>query len=307
MKKIKLSFIVFIFFLILTSCSKETEQVIHIIGDSDYIDDALPKEENSNLSIDTIKGSNKVVNGGSSFATIYTGKSNDSIVINLGVKDYNGYYKVRGMTNNNGQIPIIINYNAELPKRFTLQYSIYNEGKNGKIKEFDVEEIKVEKNQIQINLSWDMNNDLDLHLVTPSGKKIYYKNPGYTYPQNFEDSLKKLSAIERNNIPQSILNNKRIPDPIGIMLDVDSNPGCDIDGINSENISIFDLKLLEKGHYKVIANLYDQCLSEKITNFIVTVKKDGKFLDMISGKNPYIGKKLGKEGDNEVIMTFDIK
>ena len=92
------------------------------------------------------------------------------------------------------------------------------------------------------------------------------------------------------------------------MLDVDSNPSCDIDGINSENIIIDNIETVQKGTYTIITNLYDQCLNDDYTtNFAVFAKYKGRFIETKKGRNPYIGYKTGIKSDFQEVIQFEIK
>ena len=301
----KISIILFISIL-LVSCSKESSEVIEVIGSNQFISGYLDSS-NTNLEIDTIVSSGQFVNGGSSFATITTQQS-DSVQINIGVKNYKGYYKIIGKPDISGKIPVIIDFKANAPDSLTLIFNIENESGQSRIQEYDFSKIESETNGIQINLSWDINNDLDLHLLTPSGKEISYKNPGFKYKPNSKDTLRKLYKKYNAKIPIREKIPFIIADSIGIILDVDSNPGCNIDGINSENIIIDDTQLAEKGIYTIIANLYKQCnRREKTTNFVVIAKYKDKFLETLEGKNPFIGYKDGRKNDFQKVIEFEIK
>lgn len=78
---------------------------------------------------------------------------------------------------------------------------------------------------VQVGISWGSATDVDLHVVEPSGAEIYYGNP--------------LS-------------------PAGGQLDLDSNAGCSIDGVNHENV-FWPAGTSADGEYTVRVNLYSGC------------------------------------------------
>lgn len=89
---------------------------------------------------------------------------------------------------------------------------------------------------LQVSLSFDRSDDVDLHVVTPAGVDIYYGNTSNS----------------------------------GGSLDLDSNPGCRIDGVNNENIVWPVNSSPAQGTYKVRVDLYDSCTNGPV-NFTVKV------------------------------------
>lgn len=93
---------------------------------------------------------------------------------------------------------------------------------------------------IQVSISWDVLSDLDLHVIDPSGQHIYFANQSSSTGGN---------------------------------LDLDSNPGCQIDGINNENIT-WPTGRAPRGAYKVYVNLFASC-GRSLTTYSVTVTRRG--------------------------------
>jgi hypothetical protein len=89
---------------------------------------------------------------------------------------------------------------------------------------------------LTVTLDWDALNDVDLHLLEPSGEEIYFRNP--------------TSAL-------------------GGVLDRDSNRGCLIDGINRETIS-YPARNPPPGWYQVGVFLFADCGIPR-ANFTLTV------------------------------------
>jgi hypothetical protein len=93
---------------------------------------------------------------------------------------------------------------------------------------------------IQISVSWDVDNDIDLHVVDPKGFEVYW----------LEDQS-----------------------PEGGVLDLDSNPACAIDSIRNENI-VWPSGKAPPGSYTIRVDNFENCL-DSVTNYVVTVQKAG--------------------------------
>jgi hypothetical protein len=126
----------------------------------------------------------------------------------------------------------------------------------------------VSTGEVQVSLSWDTPTDLDLHVVDPLGNEIYYGNTSAD----------------------------------GGMLDLDSNAGCDIDGINNENITW--ASDAPDGTYTVRVDFYEDCNTTG-ANYSVTVNVNGV-------KQTYTGSfapgsdDFGSEGSGVTVATFTL-
>ena len=90
---------------------------------------------------------------------------------------------------------------------------------------------------LQVSLSWDQLVDVDLHVVEPDGEEIYYGNS---------------TASD------------------GGTLDLDSNAGCSIDGVNNENVTWPAPAKPGNGTYIVRVDYYANC-NDNPVNYQVTV------------------------------------
>ena len=96
---------------------------------------------------------------------------------------------------------------------------------------------------VQVSLSWDTETDVDLHVVDPTGEEIYYGSTS--------------SAS-------------------GGQLDLDSNAGCGIDGINNENVT-WPTGMAPDGTYVVRVNYWSACGPPPLpANFTVTTNVCGQ-------------------------------
>jgi len=114
----------------------------------------------------------------------------------------------------------------------------------------------------RLNLSFDNAKDLDLFVVQPDGEIVFFGNTGYYYVE---------AGV-----------------PKGWGLDIDSNPMCYIDGINSENV-FFSNEYIQSGKYEVWVNMYMNCDESIPTNWVVTARYQGSLLSTTYGQNPARG------------------
>jgi len=119
---------------------------------------------------------------------------------------------------------------------------------------------------VQVSVSWDAPSDVDLHVVEPSGAEIYYAND--------------TSAT-------------------GGSLDVDSNPACNIDGRQIENIR-WNTRA-PGGTYIVRVDYWEDCGVAR-TNYLVTVK-NGASTQTFTGNFTGLGDH-GGGGSGRLITSF---
>jgi hypothetical protein len=120
---------------------------------------------------------------------------------------------------------------------------------------------------IQVTLSWDVNSDVDLHVVEPSGEELFY-------------------AHERS--------------ATGGELDLDSNAACVIDGVRNENVT-WPVGRAPRGTYTVRVDYWDSCSVPK-TNF--TVRINGGTVQILSGSFTGSGDQGGR-GSGRFIASFE--
>jgi len=150
------------------------------------------------------------------------------------------------------------------------KFIVSGKTKNNQIAKPEPENLKtinVLSGKLQISLSWDTDDDLDLYVFTPNGDRIYY---GKKKARNGKDSL-----------------------------DIDSNAGCNEDfmlGNNAENVAIgVDGGEIPTGQYKVAVYLYRKCsdgVPRRGASFRATAAYNGSFIREFGGKG-------GKFGDTE--------
>lgn len=264
MKTFKGSFVLFIaglFAFSLISCEKDkksegTDSYLQVTG-ANYIDKSMPSASGNGPQINDILGNSSVIEGGSNPITIYS----DDVVkkILVGVKGKNGYYEY-AVTNKSSASYYMISVvlSTEIPNgEFTIILAVIdNDGLVSDIFDLPVEVVEVGTGKLQVSLSWDQLNDVDLHLYEPGGEEIYFVN----------DSSEN-----------------------GGVLDLDSNPICFLDAVNNENITYSENATLVAGEYIVTVDLYSNCSITEKTNYIVTARLNGNIITGTGIKNPYNG------------------
>jgi len=146
--------------------------------------------------------------------------------------------------------------------------------------------------ELVVSLSWDRGADLDLVVVTPSGKVVSPKDPSTA---NVDD--------EGNPVPG---------ESVGVF-DLDANADCSGDGRRLENL-VFEARP-EPGRYLVYANLFDPCGESSVRFSVALYEKirgddDGTYavnrtLDthgVLSSAQANAGAKLGT-----YLMQFQVK
>ena len=130
--------------------------------------------------------------------------------------------------------------------------------------------VEVMTGDVQVALSWDLSEDLEIYVVEPSGEEIYFGHSS--------------SAT-------------------GGLLDLDSNPGCGIDGINHESIS-WAPGQAPRGEYEVRVNYWSNCGTTETVNYTVTVRHSGVVETFTGSFEP--GEAVGGgSGAGVVVATFE--
>ncbi len=282
----------FLFIGLLSACSSDDSkepQLDATVNDLFQVQNASLQHKEfptatSEASLEIMSMNTNVIPGGTSYATIQT--STPAQKIYVGAVDEAGYYELQA-ENDGG---------TELNQNFILKINQLNEEDNFTVRLAyldinnqvsqtvfaDLLVTNVGTGTLQVSLSFDNDKDIDLHLIEPDGEHIFYAN-----------------MMSSN----------------GGELDLDSNPGCYIDGINNENIFYPEDAELDAGTYSVYVDMYSNCDETIATNFVVSVYLDGVEITT-SEVNPYSGNfpagfpsnqgGSGIENDIAPILTFDI-
>ena len=162
-------------------------------------------------------------------------------------------------------VTVLLVISVEMPKTlFTLQVAGGSASSTGPYQSTDLGVIFVGTGEIQTNVTWDTPADVDLHLIDPSGKEIYYAS--------------------RNS-------------PTGGQLDLDSNAGCGTDGPRAENIFWGDGIVVPHGEYILRVDYWSSCGAVR-TNYTVTMNLRGQppriFTGTLTGQGSGGGAGSGK-------------
>jgi len=154
----------------------------------------------------------------------------------------------------------------------TLDLDIQTVDSQGNISDPDTTSfptLQVGSGTLQISLSWGTPDDLDLHVVEPSGNEIYY------------------------GARQS---------PDGGVLDLDSNPACEIDNIDNENVT-WPNATPPAGQYIVRTDFYESC-SGLSPAYQVTVNNCGN-VSQFTGSFTPDQQDFGGAGSGVTVSTFN--
>jgi uncharacterized protein YfaP (DUF2135 family) len=215
----------------ITNVTARTGTVIGILHDTDAPESAAGPAP-------TVAGIATVVNGGSTRVTIGSDPTSFHRVF-IFSPSARGHWEVLlpdGVTAEDLVLSVARTVRAgNLRLRYKLE-SLTPEV--GPYAEQTLSVINVGTGDVQVSVAWTGASDVDLHVFDPSGEEIYYAN--------------KTAAS-------------------GGMLDLDSNPACEIDNKNNENI-VFPTGMAPSGEYRVVVDYYDDCGVPK-SDWVVTVQR----------------------------------
>lgn len=257
-------------FLVILSCSDKDdspdrnpiEKEYFSIKEAEYVGNDFPQATGS-AALNRVNMNRNVLAGGSSIVTLVSEKQITEIYI--GVAGAAGYYRyVPGTTRADETTiyPVVLLISQNLDHSFTIRIAArMADGEITEIFTSEVGYIRAGTGALQISLSFDNEKDVDLYVVQPDEEVIFYGNEG---GYNFDlDSL--LWG-----------------------LDVDSNAGCAIDGINNENV-FYPSDYVQAGKYEVWVNMYSNCRPEIATNWVITTIYKNELVRPTYGQNPATG------------------
>lgn len=294
-KNLSSKFVVILFSgALLLSCSKDDgneggvnhqnfKTTYFDVTNGNFNERPLPGSNSSDLMIASITGNQTVLAGGTNIIHVAAGENAKEIIV--GVKDQQGYYTIpmNNQTANRGgaalaEGDIRMLVSQQLANNFSLAISVSDgQGNFGPFEYMEIDLMEAGTGKLQVSLSWDQPNDVDLHVTEPNGTRIYYANP---YSFN------------------------------GGILDIDSNAGCGIDNINNENITYADDPnvVIENGEYLVEVHLWSNCFVPDNTSYSVVAHYEGHLVQPTSGTNPFYGTFVPSDGGGafKTAMKFNI-
>jgi hypothetical protein len=227
-------------------------------------DGALPSAGSSPAP--TVVGGTTVINGGTAQVTISADQNFTSVIV--GVTGVDGYYVITLPTAVQ-TVDLLLTLAQALDQgSIELTYAVGTGATVGAYKDVAAAVVSVGTGDLQVSVSWDVDSDVDLHVVDPDGNDVYYGAPSQ---------------------------------PSGGMLDLDSNAGCDIDHVRNENIT---WATAPRGTYTVRVDYFESC-SVAATNYVVTVQRKGQAAQTFMGQLTGDGDD-GGAGDGMDITTITI-
>ncbi|MBN1598484.1 MAG: hypothetical protein JW894_09335, partial [Bacteroidales bacterium] len=293
MKNLKYFSYLFCMLIVSISCKKDDPEIhgqrefennYFSLPNSIYVAEEFPVPSyvDGTVSITNISGNESVLPGGSIPVTI-TFTSDQVYYLLVGLRNVYGYMKMSLNADNINSLSITVflimgqDFNLE---NSTLLFAVIDKsGYVSSVYTLDIHLVEAGTGLLQVSCAWDQLNDVDLHLIEPTGEEIYYDH--------------RISLTGGN-------------------LDIDSNAGCTTDGINNENITYDESSSLPVGTYTVRVDLWSACLITAITNFTATVWLNGVLITPSTGTNPFYGQfepyeeDFGEAGDGITVMTFDV-
>jgi hypothetical protein len=213
-------------------------------------------------------GSNTVITGGSGlFSGTVTGGSLTKIVVSFA--ELTGFYEV---PLSGADFTFAVSFSQTLTlSAVTMVLIPYGlDGQVGRCFEFPLNIVQVGGGDLQVSLVFDMPDDLDLHLIEPSGTEIYYG---------------------------------ALMSPSGGTQDLDSNPACFQDYVNNENITYTGVTP-PTGMYTVRVDYWEDCaFGSGPVNYVVTVTKGG-IPTTYMGSFPDGSSDAGGAGSGATVATF---
>lgn len=255
------------------------------ILNSELIEETLPKvsgKESNQPVISNIQGNGSVLAGGTNLLTLEFEDPQDDIThVLISMDGEDGYYRMAIPANSTSISLTMLLEQDLIQNALSLYFNLIDDKAHvSEPYEVPVNRVEAGTGNLQVSLSWPIDNDVDLHLVQPDGQEIYYGNEGSTN---------------------------------GGLLDIDSNAGCWIDGVRNENITFGEGAVVLAGEYIVRVDFYEECIiGGAKTNFSAIAYLQGQRIAATSGNNPASGSfdtgtyTLGGEGDGVEIMRFTV-
>lgn len=252
------------------------------VDNGTYQEGELPVGSNTEM-LEEVNVGESVLPGGSSFLKL---KSQQVLkTAYIAVRGEEGYIKVdlnpdtpTRSTTTYYTYTVVIALSQQLSSDFTLEVTAVNASGDISTKfTQNMKYVQAGTGDLQVNLHFSNAKDLDLYVVEPNGNVIYYGSP-FPYCTDAYQRWQQDDYEDEEDFPEW--------GTIG--LDVDSNAGCDIDNINSENI-FFKSGYMQKGKYQVWVNMYENCEPSIATDYIIKATYKGYAINPTFGTNPSSG------------------
>ncbi|HXI19889.1 MAG TPA: hypothetical protein VNH46_02315 [Gemmatimonadales bacterium] len=195
----------------------------------------------------SVSGIGVMINGGSSQQNVSSGAAFTRVIVAAdGLTDYFELTLPAGTTNQ----PLILSANPQASAgTVNFAYAVDGGTGLGAYAHQAVRFLQVGTGDIQVSVSWSGASDVDLHVKEPSGEETYYGH---------------------------------LQSSTGGTLDLDSNPACNLDNVNNENI-VWPLGRAPHGTYTVEVHYYSDCGVPE-SDWVLTIQASGQAPQILSGK-----------------------
>jgi hypothetical protein len=203
--------------------SQEINYYIDSVEGATFIDEEVPAPTKG-VTITDVSGDSVVVNGGT--AVVMLSCSVPATAVIIGAPGTYGYYRLptQGLP---GDVEVVATISQTAQTAVVLHFLSEEPGPEyGAVAAYAPVLYEVGTGIIQVSLNFRPSQDVDLHLVEPTGQEIYYAN---------------------------------LTSTAGGELDLDSNPACYLDHINNENITYPDTATPPSGEYIVRVDYWMSC------------------------------------------------
>ena len=196
----------------------------------------------------SVDGHLTIVNGGSSTLEVTSPTPFRTVLVAASAPisglfvPVSGFYEV-SLPQPTTAAELLITFPQELPVNdFGLYFSATDaDGRVGPMAELAFDALFVGTGDVQVTVSWDTDADVDLHVIDPSGREIYW--------------------ADRES-------------PSGGELDLDSNAACSVDGVRNENIT-WAAGTAPSGTYTVRVDYWSACNVSQ-TRYTVLMNNGGE-------------------------------
>lgn len=278
--------------MLLASCSSSDsddknylEENFFTVQNASYVEGSMPVPT-VNDAIGTVSVNRNMIAGGSSIITLTSPVQLSSLLVSIDDEKAGGYYElpltaVSGLQAHTRPAMTTYTYVAylQLSQGLDENFEIVVAARtlDGAITQWwssNVRYVAAGTGDLQVSLTFNNEKDVDLYVVEPNGHVIFYGNrEAYLYGMRYLNGENYDAAS----------------DTVVIGLDLDSNAGCSIDGVDNENVSITK-EYLQKGKYQVWVNLYSNCDPSIETLWGITALFEGQPITVSYGSNPAAGK-----------------
>ena len=218
----------------------------------------------------TVPPTGTAINGGSTMIAVSS--TTEIVKIYVSVEGSDGYWEV-AVPPGTTVADVLLTLAQQLPPQLVIVFEVVDAAGNVSAPvTVTTTIIQVKTGDIQVSVSWDADNDVDLHVVDPNGYEIFW------------DAAPSVEGGE---------------------LDLDSNAACSIDGVNNENI-LWPIGKAPAGTYTVRVDNFENCGDPALaSNYVVTVQRKGQAAETFMGSFPAtdLGD-FGGAGDGVLITTF---